>query len=363
MRRISKVLKKDNFMPEMGYIVVTPDGMSVYNGQVGIKYSRKIAGERLCLVADEFGPYGIPEPSKFLRTVSVLEDISSVQLVKDESALTIKFAGKGSIKVPVVINLHDKVPHLVLNWKPFDSTKLEGIEISSLWNEIHSLTTSEGESLWGDIIGVYGNNKQLVSFDYGVYLHSTDVDVPNFYCPRSLIDLGLKNIEKAIVEEDAIFLVGHDVQYVGTTVASSNVVNDMMSLKTDFKDGKKYKVTLDFTSGVWNRAKLFAFIVLTLKVKNGDIIVEHDTWKESIGKTAAPDSEFTTRISLLERWASGTFDHSISITNDGIWNLSGTTRGGMNFYAVLTDVQVPLNGAEDENVIDFDVDAGESLID
>ena len=365
MRRILKVLKKDNFIPELGYIVVTSKGMSVYNGQIGVNYSRKLAGERLCLLADNLGAYAIPEPAKFLKIVNALEDITAVELLEKESAITIKFAGKGVVKIPVVMNLHEQVPHLLINWKSLETARKDGIEITPLWNEISNLTTNEGEALWGDVIGVYGHGKKLVSFDYGVYLHSKAIKAPEFYCPRSLIDLGLLNMEFAVVEDDTIYLVGNEVQYYCSGVSKSDIVDSMMQLKDGFSKGTKNKVTMDFTSGLWKRAKLFATAVLLFKVSKGEIFIKHDTWEECIGKTVAPDAEFTTRISLLERWASGTFEHSISIEKDGTWNLFGKTRGGMSFYAVLTDVQKPSaekSSDKDEVAEIDDIEEGGSLL-
>jgi hypothetical protein len=365
MNRILKVLKKDNFIPELGYLVVTADGMCVYNGQVGIKYSRKLAGERLCSLAQKAGAYAIPEPSKFLRTVSVLEDISSVELIEKESAITIKFASKGSLKIPVVTNLHEQVPHLLLKWKTLEEANESGTEINSLWNEVHALTTNEGEALWGDVIGVYGQDGKLVSFDWGVYLHSDDMKLPDFYCPRSIVELGLKSMSHFMIDGDTINIVGHEVQYVFTGLAKSSVVNDMMHLKDHFEKGETKKVTLDFKSGLWKRAKLFASAILSLKVTNGEIFVHHDTWSECIGKTEAPDAEFVTRISLLSRWASGTFEHSISISQDGTWYLFGKTRGGLSFYAVLTDVakgEIEESTEEPEVSVLPDIEEGKSLL-
>ena len=366
MRRVTKVLKRDNFIPELGYLVVDSNGMTAYNGQIGIHYSRQTTGERLCSLADTNGAFGIPDPSQFLKTISVLESIASVELSKKESAITIRFAGKGILKIAVVLDLHAKIPHNDIKWKTYEDAKENGVEVSSLWREIEHLVTNEGEALWGEVIGVYGCEGKLVSFDYGVYLHSEGEKTPEFYCPRSILTLGLKNMDYAIVEGDIVYLVGKECQYVCTGVTKSEVVSEMMQLKDSFKAGVSKTVTLDFTSGLWKRAKLFASAVLTLKVRNGEIFVEHDTWSECIGQTEAPNAEFTTRISLLERWASGTLEHAISLVADGTWNLYGRTRGGMNFYAVLTDVYNPsIDSTSVDDTIDsdeIDIEEGESLL-
>lgn len=368
MQRISKVIKGDNYIPEYGYIVVTKQGMIIYNGQVGMRYSRKLTGERLCQIADTVGAYAIPEPLKFLKIISVLESITAVTVDEKNSHIRIDFAGRGEITIPVLLNLPEGIPHLAIEWIDMKTAKDTGMEISSLWNEMDGLTTTEGEALWGDVIGVYGSEGKLVSFDYGVYVHSDKLDIQNFYCPKALVGLGLRGMDYAVVQGEGIQLVGSDIAYICTGVAKSKVVEDMMSIKDDFEAGIKKKITLDFTSGVWRRAKLLVDAVLVLKIQNNQIFIECDRWKERIGKTEADDAEFHTRITLLERWASGTFKHAISVTKDGTWNLFGVTRGGMNFYGVLTDIaesdtSPKKNTATKEVVSELpDITEGESLL-
>lgn len=365
MQRISKILKGDNFIPEFGYIIITAGGMVVYNGHIGINYSRKLTGERLCSIADEAGAYAIPEPLKFLKIISVLESITSVQLDKTSQQIKISFAGKGEIKIPVMLNLSKETPHLAIDWCDKNDKDGKHIEVTSLWNELNTLTTTEGEALWGDVIGIYGSDKRLVAFDYGVYLHSEGIEIPDFYCPKALIELGLRGIDYANINGDEVQLIGNDVKYICTGVAKSQVVTDMMSLKEEFNKGKKQKITLDFTSGVWRRAKLLADEVLLLQIKNNQIFLQCDSWKECIGKTEAKDAEFNTRISLLERWASGTFEHAVSVTDDGTWNLYGVTRGGVKFYGVLTDIAetTKTTKAKEKPTTDIaDIPEGESLL-
>ena len=372
MKHITKILKKNNFIPELGYIIVLGTGAIVYNGQLGVYYSRKTIGDKLCGLADKHGSYAIPETSKFLQTVNVLEDISSIALKEKESVLTIKFAGKGVVDVPLVLNISEEIPHLQIKWKTYEEAKKEGLPLSSLWSDISKLITNEGEALWGDVIGVYGDEKKLVSFDYGIYLHSDEIEnikIPDFYCPRALVELGLNAVDYLVVDEENVYLVGKNVQYVCCGVESSPTVKEMVQLKSDFEKGEKKKVTLNLTSGLWRRAKLFSSAVLTMKVRAGEIFVEHDTWSECIGKTEAPDTELNTRVSLLERWASGTLNHSISLSEEGTWSLHGKTRGGLHFYAVLTNTGVGIDeetteeSSTDEKVSDeVDIPEGSSLL-
>ena len=369
MKRISKIIKKTNFMQEFGYLVVTPKGMIVYNGEIGIMYSRSLAGEKLCTIADKHGPYAFPEPVKFLRSLSVLEDIKSVDLIKNSSAIQIKFSNKGSILIPIVMNLGEDLPHLLLNWQDHAKASKKGFAITSLWNEIYNLTTNEGEALWGNSVGVYGHNKELVSFDHGVYIHSTDGKASDFFCPRSLLELGLRNLDYAVTDisddtGDSLYLVGKNMQYVCIAAAKSEVVEEMCQLKSDFEGGDKKKVSINATSGLWQRSKVFAETLLTMKIKKGNITVGYNNWEEIIGTTEAPDSIFTTRISILERWASGTVKHGISINENSEWNLHGTTRGGLQFYATLTDYSVFEKMDEEEDEIESmpDLSEGESLL-
>ena len=355
-------------MQEFGYLVVTTEGMVVYNGEVGIKYSRSLAGERLCSIADNYGSYAFPEPVKFLRCLSVLEDIKSAELLKKSSAIQIKFSNKGSVLIPIVMNLSEDLPHLILNWQDHAKAGKKGFAISSLWKEIYDLTTTEGEALWGNAVGVYGHNKELVSFDHGVYIHSVGGKSPDFYCPRALLELGLRNLDYVVVEQsdegaDSLYLVGKNIQYVCVGVTKSDVVTEMCNLKDEFEGGTKKTVTINTTSGLWQRSKVFAESFLTMKINKGTITVGYNNWEEIIGSTEAPDATFTTRISILERWASGTVKHGISINDDGAWNLHGTTRGGLKFYATLTDYSVFEKMGEDEEEETIpDLEEGESLL-
>lgn len=368
MKHIQKVLKKSNFIPELGYIVITKDGAVVYNGQVGVSYSRALIGERLCSLADKYGTYAIPETTKFLQTLNVLEKVSSVNLIEKESCLSITFNGKGKVKCPVVLNISDDIPHLQIKWKNYKEVKDQklGTPLTSLWSDIKNLITSEGEALYGDVLGIYGSEGKLLSFDYGVFLLAEQKGLPDFYCPRALIDLGLNSVDYLVTDEDSVFLVGDKVQFVCCGVQKSDKVNDMIQLKDSFEQGEKKKVTLDFGTSLWKRAKLFSNAVLTLRVKDGEMFLEHDTWSETIGKTEAPDTQFTTRLSLLERWVSGTLKHSISLAEDGTWSLYGITRGGLHFFATLTGVEEVIEEDEKKEEIaeseELDIKEGESLL-
>lgn len=343
MKRIPKVVKKDNFVPEQGYLVFTPKGLVVFNGRVGILFDRSKMGQHLSACVDKHGMFAVPDATKFLKTTSVLEEVMSVDIDKSRSSLVIRFMkGKGSIEIPVVLNLHEKIPHLQIKWKDYATDRTGAIPVTEAWREVTELVTSEGEALWGDVIGVYGRGNKLASFDYGVYLQGKEGDpMPDFFCPLSLIDLGINDIEYVRVDEDGVYMVGAGVQYVCTAVSKKDVINDMMKLREQFEAGEKKHVTLDLSKSVWKRAKTFAEAMLKLTVKDGEILVSHENWQEAIGKTEAPNATFHTRISLLERWASGSLDHSIAIGSDGSWYLHGTTRGGLAFYALLTDVNNP----------------------
>lgn len=354
MQRISKIIKKDNFVPEYGYLVFSEKGLVVFNGKLGILYSPKLVGERLMAVVARHGRFAVPDASKFLRTLAVLEDVATVDLDKSNSCLSIKFMkGKGSLEVPVVLNLHEKIPHLEIKWKDYETDKADSIQVSSAWREIADLITTEGEALWGNVIGIYIKNNKLLSFDYGVYLSGQDCgsNQKNCFCPLEAIELGLNNIEYMKSDESGVFLVGNLVQYMCSSVSSSPVIDDMAKLKDDFTQGTQFKVTIDTTSGLWRRAKLFASEILKFEVKGGDIVISHENWKESIGKTGAPDAEFNTRISLLQRWAAGSLDHKISVSSNGSWYLHGTTRSGLDFYAVLTDLNNPMKDSKPSNVV------------
>lgn len=344
MKRILRVVKKENFVPEQGYLILTEKGGIVYNGQIGLFYHPKKMGERLMEAVRKHGRFAIPNPSDFMRTVAVLEEVESVELDKANSALTIRFrGGKGRKDVPVVMNLFDKLPHFEIAWKDYEADKAGSIPISAVWREVTELITTEGEALWGNVIGVYIRKGRILSFDYGVYLAGPELPgAPgDMYCPLSVLDLGINDLEYAKADENAVYLVGPEVQYVCTAVSKSAVVDDMAKLREDFDKGKQFIATLDFTSGAWKRAKTFANSTVKVSIRDGEIKLSHESWSEAIGKTGAPDAEFVTRTSLVERWASKSLDHKISVSPDGSWYLHGTTRSGLGFYAILTDVNNP----------------------
>lgn len=358
MQRLAKVLNKDNFIPELGYLVVTGDGMIVYNGQIGIKYSKKQAGSKFCDIAAKSGTYAFPDPITFFKTLKVLEDVKSVALVKSESSITIKFAGKGVVKIPVVMNVHKDIPHLHLNWMDVVKHKAKGIPINSNWEELTKLTISDAPAQFGVVLGIYGYLKRLVSFDLGVYIHGDPENVPDFYCPRALLELGLKDVEFAIVKDDEIYLVGAEVQYAFFGSEESEATSDFKKLEEDISTGDVKKVTLDYTSGLWKRMKTLSNESLTLKITKGKIFVGHDTWSECIGKTEAQDIEFTTRASLLERWGSSTLEHGILLSAEGSWFIYGKTRGGMHFYGALSKEYIH----NEEAIVTKDVQDGASLL-
>ena len=359
MKRLAKVLAKDTLIPELGFFVFTQDGAIAWDGQVGIKYSLNKLGSRLSNLVAQYGQFAILEGLQFLRVVSVLEKISGAFIEKENSILRIEANdGKTRIAVPISLDLNPDIPQLQINWK----TKGVSVPIKNLWTDTQDLITAEGTSLWGEIIGVYDAPTYNAAFDYGILLYEEKEDRPNKknkainFCPKRLIDLGLQDVNTAVFTEEGVFLMGDDIQYYTTPIVTTEVLSQLLELRTLAAKAQERSVSLDFTSGLWKRAKVFNKLVLQMQIKDGIITLSGGNWSEIIGQTDAPNANFNTRISLLQRWTVGTLAHKIYVADDA-WYLYGKTRKGAEFYGTLTTIPtdagiIPLSAFEDDTEID-----------
>jgi hypothetical protein len=357
MKRIAKILSKDTLIPELGYFVFTPEGGIIWNGAVGIRYSMEKIGARFANLVAQNGTFAILEGLQFLRVVSVLEKVSGAFIEREESVLRIEANdGKTKISIPISLDVSKDTPHLQINW----NTEGTSSQIKNLWVDAQDLVTSEGTSLWGDVLGIYEAPAYNASFDYGILLYEEKEKSKSKkinFCPKSLIDLGLQDVNTAIYTDEGVFLKGQDVQYYTTPTTSTEVLTQLLELRDNTKKARECAVSLDFTSGLWKRAKVFNKLVLTLKIANGIITLSGGNWSEIIGTTDAPNAEFITRISLLARWTTGVLGHKIYISDDA-WYLYGKTRKGSEFYGNLTTIPTNASAsiAELEEATDFDFD-------
>lgn len=377
MQRLVKILPKESLVPELGYLVFTEDGLVAWNGLMGIRFVRERAGTRIMALVDQYGPLVIQNGAKFLKVLSVLDSINSVSI--DEAAHLIIKANKDSTEIKFAILVGDRIPkalpHLALNWGLKGGTK---VPISGVWLDSLDFLSNEGAILWGSVIGVYDTSTYTAAFDYGLLLYSPKIHrgfrgsnkrdeqaVEEIkYCPWSLLELGLAKIQNAVFKEDVLFLVGDELMYFTSLVSTASVLNQVLAMREEAKTGTKYTVTLDFSSNIWRRAKLFNKVVLTLTIKNGVITLSGGSWTEIIGHTDAPDEVFITRISLLQKWVTKCLGHQFAVSKANSWMFLGTTRNEAEFYGLLTMVKPALE-EEDSKILSTvgDSEAGETSTD
>lgn len=363
MDRIRKVILKDNYFAENGWLIYSKNGITAFNGKVGIKYGSQYMSNRVRELIAEHGRFGIPDAPRYLDIVGSLEKLTSVNIDADKGELTIRYLdGKGSVKVAVETDLPDSLPHDKIRWPTMQ--ELEGtnaLQIDSRVRELESLQTGEGEALFGDFMGIYSTGGRLFTFDYGVHVVSEQLEgLPELFIPRSILGLGFRDVEKVISRDDQLFVVGENVSYVSTQLAQLDMATHMATLASNFDAGTKHDVMFDTTSGVWRRAKKLAKAIVDMEIKNGEIVVSHESWREVLGKTHAPDIKFMVRISLLERWAAKSFGHQIAVAENGDHLLHGKTRSGLSFYGQLADVSKPITQTEAKQANDK---AAEALVD
>lgn len=342
MKRLAKILQSESVVPEFNFFVFTEHGAIAYNGQLGINYSLSKVGNRLANLVKQHGRFAILDGTMFLKVVSVLEQVSEATIDKSASLLRIEANnGKTKIAIPISLTLHDELPHLKINWMTHSGKNKKSTEIANLWNDTIDLISSEGVALWGDVIGVYEAPNFTASFDYGVLLYKEKEAQSGkgvHFCPKALLDLGLQDVNKAVFNQNGVYAIGDDVKYYTSAVCTTSVLDQLLTLRDKVDKKNEKAVTLDFSSGLWRRAKVFNKLVLTLKIHDGIMTLYGGDWSEIIGTTAAPNGTFVTRISLLQRWTTGTLGHRIYVGDNGAWTLYGKTRNGSEFFGNLTEV-------------------------
>lgn len=353
MKRLTLVARKNNSIAELGYAVFNTDGLVVYNGSFGIRYSPFAVKDMMMNLVKEHGAFAIPDVAELRKCVELLDGVCGIKLDKDKANLIFSFKkNKGRLSVPVIFGLNeDLVPHFTLPWIDFEEGKGTGFAIvEDVWREAGNLISNDGEAMFGNSLGLYGRNKRLMSFDGEAFIVSKkEVAAPDFFCPREVLKLGMTSMAYVKKQGDNFFVVGEDFQYVATNAVVAPVVDDIAKMQTGFDASKVYTIKLDSDSGIWSRGKRFASSLIQFKIKDGKVVVGFDRWWEEIGTTNLPNAEFLTRLSLLERWITGTLSHSVAISEDNQWFLHGESRKGFLFYARLTDVNNPSSLVEDGN--------------
>lgn len=348
MKRLTKIVPKEPIIPEFGYIVFTNECAIVWNGAIGIRYGYSKIGTAIAKLVRQYGTFAIIDALQFYRAATSLEKKAERVIIDEESSMLkiIMPSKRGAIQLPIARNLPKDLPHLAIDWD-IDSEEIDTVPLDTVWLDASDLITKDGITMWGDVIGVYDAPDWVASFDYGVLLYrnktghdkqsAVGIEEDVYFCPVTVLDLGLKGMERAGFVDDSLYIYGPDVMYFTKPAIDTHVVSTMLAVRDAALEAKEYKVTMDLNSGLWRRAKLFAGLALELIIKGGSIILKGDNWNEVIGTTEAPNATFITRISLLERWTIGSTEHGIRIAHDD-WYLTGTTRKGSEFIASLTSI-------------------------
>lgn len=371
MKRIAKIIDREPSIPELGYLVLYEEGAVVWNGAIGVRFSFERIGGALAKLVKQHKRFAVVDALKFIKIAAALEKAAqSVILDEKSSQLRIGMAGKkGTIDVPIVRDIPDELPHLQVPWHILGEEDVDRVPLDTVWFDALDLITGEGAHLWGDVIGVYDAEDWCASFDYGVLLYhnkkghrkkaDTGLDTAVF-APMPLLDVGLKGMSEAIIADDHLFITGTGVTYYTSFNLQPFTLQSMLGMRDKAEKAKAYAVKLDYTSGLWKRAKIFSELAVEMIISGGSMVLKGDSWHERIGTTDAPDKEFITRVSLLERWTLGTMQHSIRVTNDEEWYLLGTTRKGSEFIGHLTSIGDPITAELDPEAEAFsEVDVGD----
>ena len=355
MKRLAQVIPTEPIVPEFSFVVFTKKGAIVYNGQVGIRYSLKKLGPRISNLVEQYGNFAILDGLKFFKVTAALEKISSAVIDREASVLRIESSeGKTKVAIPITLKISPDIQHLQINWDTLDGMH---VKVENIWQDAIDLISNEGQSLWGDVIGIYDDNRFSASFDYGVLLYhgkSRRSKGTTYFCPKDLLNLGIQDVSEAIFTENGVFIVGDEVQYYTSAAVVTTILDQMLLLRDNIVPDKEKAVTMDFSTGLWKRAKIFNKLVLTMVIHNGIITLSGNDWSEIIGKTAAPNGKFITRISLLQRWTTGTLGHKIYISDSGSWTLYGKTRNGSEFLGNLSEIPKSRHGSPEISVDDID---------
>ena len=356
MKRIVKIVDSQTLMDEYKSIIVNEKSLRIYNGKVGMIYGERYVGESLGRIVRECGPFGIPDPGKFLRIKDTLQNKGDTFIDKDRSVLVIKFLeDKAKVDIPVILNISNDV---INNIEQFDYKELKEnepnddsiIAIGEEAKNVDSLLSKEGSAVYGDALGIYMVDGKIMSYDYNLFLESKKkFNVKDFFIPQFILGCGINDLPYVKINDNTIHLVGPEVQMFFSKSNVSSTYSDLKSLKEGFEKSKEYKVGFSgLTSTVWSRAKIFTKNNINLHFENGEIKFKGTGWEETIGETDLPNAKFEVRQSLLERYLSKTQNRKIAISSEGYWYMKGETRQGLDFYALLSNVTPEKTQSMDE---------------
>lgn len=345
MQRILKIIRKDTLMKEHKYAVFYPEGLIVFNGIFGIRYSMELLGAHLPKLIEEWGSFAVYDAQALRQSLKLLGDVSEVFVSEIENDngfnLVFKFkGGKGKLILPITLDLPRNLEHFLIQWPEYNAEDENAIIVDDSWNDFKSLITPDGQSLWPNSYGVYGDDKKLKSFDSTAYIESNANSAVDFFCPSTVIALGLGDIDYALPSGNGLFLIGKDVQYYTTKAIKNEAITDTSEVARLFDDVEAFdtfEIEIDKSAQTWARAREFVDgKKLIFAVQDSKIIIANEKWEEEIGSAGKmPNITFTIPLNLVERWVQHTIGHEISRV-DGKWYLRGRTLRGFSFVARLS---------------------------
>lgn len=344
MNRISKIIRKDSLMKENSYAVFSETGMVVFNGIYGIRYGISRLGVHIPELISKHGTFAVYDASALCKALKLIGDIKEATIVGEGSTCNLVFkfkGGKGRLELPATLEPSESLDHFSIPW-PAYGAKEGAIDISQIWSDFDSLITHDGENQWPHSHGIYGDKNKLKSFDSLAYVEIESDSAIDFFCPNSVISLGLKDIEYVLPVGDGLFLVGKDIQYYTARAYKSTIVEEASAIAALFdKPGiVESSVDIDKSSQTWTRAKnLIDGSQLSFEIKDEKIIIGNTKWQEEIGTTSElPNLAFLIPLGLIERWALYTTERKISIVDDE-WYIQGKTANGSLFFARLSSAK------------------------
>lgn len=344
MNRISKIIRKDSLMKENNYAVFNETGMIVFNGIFGIRYGISRLGVHIPELIKKHGAFAVYDASALCKALKLIGDIKEANIVGEGSTCNLVFkfkGGKGRLELPATLVPSPSLEHFAIEW-PAHGAKDGCIDINESWTDFDSLITHDGENQWPNSHGVYGDDNKLKSFDSLAYVETPSTSTIDFFCPNSVLSLGLKDIEYVLPVGDGLFLVGKDIQYYTTRALKSNIIQEASAIAQlfDTPDVVESKVDIDKSSQTWTRAKnLIDGSQLSFEVKDEKIVIGNTKWQEEIGTVSElPNLAFLIPLGLIERWALNTTEHKISIIDDE-WYIQGKTTNGSLFFARLSSAK------------------------
>lgn len=343
MQRIPKIVRKDSLMKEHNYAVFYEHGLIVFNGIFGVRYGISRLGVHLPQLIKELGTFAVYDAVGLRQGLKLLGDIKEVKAVEGVSGASLVFkfkGGKGKLALPMTTDMSRRLEHFLIEWPEYNLEDPNAIPVDASWGDFNALISGDGESQWPNSHGIYGDDNRLKSFDSTAYIESKTESGTDFFCPISVIGLGLSDIDYALTAGNGLFLVGKDIQYYTARAVKNNAIVDNSQVARLFDDPKgftTFEIEIDKSAQTWARAREFVDgKKLVFAVEGCKIVIANEKWEEEIGTAEnMPNITFTMPLNLVERWVQNTIGHEISKC-EGKWYLRGRTLRGSTFVARLS---------------------------